>query len=421
MKEKIRKNRFQTGMYLILFILSFTVHLLLPSDVGDDVWFRTMGTQMSLGNFLSWRYEVWTSRLVIEAVMMVLLQLPHFVWGITDSLMVVLLVHSLIRLLNIAEDRKKLCILIGMFILYPLTYFRSAGWYATTLNYLWPMATGFYVLSVMYDAFCGKKPGWKTWIAVVVCLAYAINQEQMCALIFGFGVFGLLFDYLKEHRLNPVILICFLASVVGLLFLMLCPGNALRNMQEMQNWYPAYEAYGAADQAVLSVLSTFSCFFYHKVFLIHLFLMLLVYLARQKGNNRLALLSGIPLAGLSAGNIISFINSRSNHTFMPVVARFTQPLEGSVITADSIAYLIVILILFAVTVYVMYRLFPLPEFLLIGIVMCAAFCERFVMGFSPTVFASGDRTFLITYLLFLFLDTRLLFQILDGRKIVNNN
>lgn len=402
---KNKDSNFRWKLYAVLFVLLFAVHMVLPADVGDDAWFYNIGTQMKLADFIAMRYEVWTSRLLIEAVMMTLLQLPHIVWAVTDSLMAVLLIHCLIEL--IPDDKNSFTILIPicLFVIYPVYYFRSAGWYATTLNYLWPMATGFYVLRWMNTSFRneGKPNPWQ-FAAMMICLVFTVNQEQMCALIFGFGLFGLLFSYVKNHRINALILISFAISVLGLLFMMLCPGNAVRTAQEMATWYPAYENYGLAEKAVLSILSTFSSFSYHKVFVIHLFLGLIIFLAYKTGNRKLTALSVIPFGGFGMLNVMSLINSHTGHSFVPVLAQFTGPVEGSVITGASLIYLVLVLAVFAVLVYVMFCVFSLSDFLFTGITVCAALCERFVMGFSPTVFASGDRTFLLTYLLFLFLD-----------------
>ena len=60
------------------------------------------------------------------------------------------------------------------------------GWYATTLNYVWPLALGLYGLSYIIQIISNEKISIAQQISYVVASLYAINQEQMCALFVGF-------------------------------------------------------------------------------------------------------------------------------------------------------------------------------------------------------------------------------------------
>ena len=69
-----------------------------------------------------------------------------------------------------------------MFISF-LEHFGVAGWYATTLNYVWPLALGLYGLSYIIQIISNEKISIAQQISYVVASLYAINQEQNVCIV----------------------------------------------------------------------------------------------------------------------------------------------------------------------------------------------------------------------------------------------
>src|SRR5574344_222096 len=90
--KKIIKNKYFP--FLILFITMFIVCLTLKINWGDDVWFKEKAGE-DLLNYISSRYNTWTSRILIESVMLILLQLPKFIWCLLTSFMITLLSYCI--------------------------------------------------------------------------------------------------------------------------------------------------------------------------------------------------------------------------------------------------------------------------------------------------------------------------------------
>lgn len=93
--------------YLLFGIGLLLIHGFIVTGTNDDSWFATQLDDYNLIDFLTYRYQRWTSRLSIEAVLVILA--------------------------------------LSLFLL-PINQLCSAGWISTTINYLWVITIGIYTL-----------------------------------------------------------------------------------------------------------------------------------------------------------------------------------------------------------------------------------------------------------------------------------
>lgn len=100
-KELLNKK---SVYYVCLFILVFALHLFMKPGKADDSWFINNYTGNPL-SFAYMRYMQWSSRFLIEMVLVVIVSLPLILWKVLDTLMIVLLFYSGNKLLNV-KDRK---------------------------------------------------------------------------------------------------------------------------------------------------------------------------------------------------------------------------------------------------------------------------------------------------------------------------
>ena len=96
----------------------------------------------------------------------------------------------------------------GLVLLYPFADMASAGWIATTTNYLWPL-WGVLVIGMMLKQLrCGRKvPVWEAAAAFLAC-DYAGSQEQaavLLLLLLGMEVL----HYISEKRMKQPLLYVF--------------------------------------------------------------------------------------------------------------------------------------------------------------------------------------------------------------------
>ena len=148
-------------------------HLVIKISAGDDVvYFQTLMDGRSIWEILAHRYATWSSRMAIEFVLIPLVQVP-WLWKILDIIVFTLIPVLLYRLLflnpekyldmecNINKTAGKWLVCAFM-LLYPFSDMVSAGWIATTVNYLWPLLGLLYIALLLQklaqkDMYTGMK------------------------------------------------------------------------------------------------------------------------------------------------------------------------------------------------------------------------------------------------------------------------
>lgn len=131
----LRTNWKEYLTFLILFIFLLSIHFYMDYSV-DDLYFQAQLNSSTLSDFLSMRYNNWSSRLIIEPILIFLVKSNINIWRVTDSILYVLGVVLSLKLVNYKTNRNFNIIGCLIFGLYPILDMNSAGWVATTTNYL---------------------------------------------------------------------------------------------------------------------------------------------------------------------------------------------------------------------------------------------------------------------------------------------
>ena len=144
--------------------------------------------------FLSYRYATWSSRSLIEFDVGILVSVPAEIWRMVDSVIFVAIAVLLSKLL-VNDDEKSFfynclaCFFVGLFIISFSKILESAGWLATTTNYIWPICfilLHFYLLKeyVFKNAIEALKQEENTEIGTKFLISrnlywrYAIDQAS---------------------------------------------------------------------------------------------------------------------------------------------------------------------------------------------------------------------------------------------------
>ena len=394
MVEKIKNNRLLILFLFLVFSVFLLKHAMIDLNLGDDLVFRPFFTEMGLFEFVKLRYMTWSSRILIECVLVCLLQFSDIIWKILDSLVFVLAFYSIIKLLN-AQNKISICVItFFLMVTFPFDYFGSAGWGATTLNYSWPLAFGLYSLCKLKDFTLNKYDMNFLWI---LALIFAANQEQMCSILFGFSIISFIYMYFKKKKFNIRYFVYLVIVILSLISHIICPGNAVRLAQEITSWYPTFCDLSIFTKISLGVLSTFSSIFISKEWVVLAFLLALILVSYNNGNVYARLSS---LFSMISYVFLAYIYPALNAGEMPsVLMRYTTSKIDKPLDIWFIIYVLFIAIFIISITFAMYHSLPKHTFILSGVFICAAFASRFIMGVSPTIYASGTRTFVFMYYL----------------------
>lgn len=383
-------------IYITFFLLLMALHYNIGLRKYDDSWFYEM-SKLNIFDYLNSRFETWTSRLIIEGTMIIMMRLPIIIWKILDSLMFLIILYSIEIITDMRKSRYRdigLIFTIIIIMLIPFRMYGETGWCATTLNYLWPIAMGLYTLTSIKLIFRNEKITILKKITFVLSALYASNQEQMCAILFGFFIIYSYIYYVKNKQISFFMLTILVIIIIMLVFSISCPGNISRNGIETQSWYPEYENFNLISKLLLGIVSTISVNCMKFSFIIVILLTLLAFVTiRNNKKIGIKILSVMPLIIWSS----IFINKKIE-IFTSINMVFNIYLNPQPVL--NIQEMLIIslfgMIFIGLVMYLIY-LNNSNNWQFICLIILAGICSKVIMGYSPTIYASGLRTNLFFY------------------------
>ncbi|MGN0412023.1 MAG: DUF6056 family protein [Lachnospiraceae bacterium] len=430
MMKKEKDREWISLSYLILFLVIFFLHILAKEGQQDDSWFATALEGTNLGGFLLYRYKRWSSRVLIEGLLVLLTGCSFWVWRILDSLIMCLGIYSIVELCGLKKNSKSIALVFFLCLLLPLETMRSAGWVATTLNYLWPCSLGLYGMLPIKRFWEGKAFRPWEYVTFTAALLFSANMEQTAALLLGFYLlFSVAYIYrrkklqITEGMLLPgyaIVILCILSA--SIIFILTCPGNANRGLEETMTWFPQYADYGLGDKLAVGFLSTMSYYVagLHEQMILPVFAAVIMFALWDQKKKAGAAAAGVAfLAFTAAGPLIrntSLIQIWGKYriyyellenVYIPKhdLCRYTT---GFVVLEGVLFGLVIILLLWE-----LYRLYGKSgKMALCTVALAAGLASRLVVGFSSTIYASGYRTTLFFTVILLMISA----VMIDGMK-----
>lgn len=377
---------------IILLFLIFNMSIPLNGIGDDSILFSDPLLKDFNGNFLAFlgsRYSHWSSRVIIE--FFTLLSVQHnFFWRIINTLSLTAMSVIPVYLFNFKKKPALLMISTSLVLMIPISMFSETGWIATTTNYSWVLSAflGFLIIVLKRD----HTASLAAWLLSIILVAYAGNLEQMCVvLIIIIPIIACYFYGRRWWLLTPHYLI-----VLGNLALIyLCKGNKLRFTKEVSNRFPDFTSLTLFRKLEMGYSSSLKAVFFddHILFLV---LALVLFFALSRSSSVTTLFIGsVPLISFFMFNLFSGIFHTKIKIIDIVLGSFGKYgtnfklLHPATWIPDFVMFFIAVCILVAL----IYILKPEPIKLFSVLIMLSlAFITKLILGFSPTIWASGDRT-----------------------------
>jgi len=143
---------------LILGLAMGVLHAVVPI-FGDDITFANYSATSGLFEFIQHRYLTWSSRVFIEAILWLIAPLP-VVWRVLDVLLLVALYYCAVKIFLKKQDFVACASVAAVVVIYPFWHMSTAGYIATTTNYLWPVALAFVAGYGLKKALDGVRMRW---------------------------------------------------------------------------------------------------------------------------------------------------------------------------------------------------------------------------------------------------------------------
>lgn len=396
-RERILQPR--TLFYLAGFLAVVLYHFKFDLSYGDVVnsygkvlkrgseYFPKDGNVLeAIYNFTRFHYTRWSSRSVIEVVLIIVGALPTIWWHVLDIGMVALMGHCLEGLAPIKDEKIKYMGIFSFLMMYYIINMRSAGWIAVTINYSWVAAAALYMFLVVQRIRGGEKAVSKASYALALLAAlYAMNQEQMCGMsLLVLGIF--LAKDIWDKKFKKSILPFLMLNLAEFVWIITCPGNEGRAYTEIAAYYPIYGEYSFIHKVYEGVCSLLKALFdmWGMAIITSACILLLAYLIFQK--------KGPALFKIAAVVPLCYIVMKFAYT--KAMLALGRPLN--ILFVDyrlSVpAAALGCLVLACVLAACWYATRGMGEQLVFFGVLGSAAATKVVLGFSLAFLMSGERT-----------------------------
>lgn len=385
----MKKKKFILTIYYAFISFLFTLEsIIYINDAGDQTSFAYMAKKYGFFEFAIYRYKTWSSRLLIESTTMFMSN-HYLFFDLTMLISLVIFFYCFNGIFLNKEKYWKLQFVSPVIFLlsFPSLFFTGAGLIATVTNYLFPM-----ISFVIAWYFILQKKRLYTLVSLPF-LIFACMQEQFT--VYGFILFIYLFikSYLDNRRVDKNYLIATIVSFVGIVSGLLSPGSDNRVFYESKLWYPDFENLSFPIKIIKGYLETNRVLFVtSELNIVFLFLCLLIVATIVKKQYFSAFISGtiiytIIIHRFGISNLLTAVQR--------IIDDQNDRADTSYFSIKENLYLLVLytLILCVIGVIVFLIFKEWKDGLTAIVILAAGYAARMTVSLSPTIYASGVRTY----------------------------
>lgn len=396
-----KNNKTIIGLiFLVLACCVFLKHINL-TYISDDAWWIENFSNQSLKAIFIDRINN-TGRFIADVLANIFYRQPESIWKIANSLVFTGIAFCMYRLTKRTWfDAAIISILIYVF---PLNYLESAGYVASSTNYIYPALAVLVVCLFVKLSLSGKIPLWLQ-IIPTLSIIYATNQDQY-ALVLILGLI-LVVAYLK--RKTPVSVWVYLGlSAISYIVMFFTPGHIARmnNSVEMLVWFPEYADWTFADKALHGYTSTMANLLFGRLLVFDLLVILIMFLGLLNRRIWIKITGLIPAAIMF---VLRIIGSDSFLRYDRLTLDFLDLGQGY----SATGFVLSIIMLIGIVVTVVFSLDSSVRYIFLSVLSLAAI-SREMLGFSATLYASSYRTFIWMIFSFMICDYIIIRHLTDS-------
>ncbi|SCY39347.1 hypothetical protein SAMN02910371_02104 [Butyrivibrio sp. INlla14] len=411
--SKDKKHLIKACPYVFVFIVAFLLSCYINTEMDDLILKDAIN---KYGNVFEWaRFygNNWGGRILSQGILVLLLQLPDIFFQIINAFMWMLLIVYIVKIFDYKQLLKKDVALILFFfmmlILLPSSVLRwTVFWKSASVSYIWGTSTALVTMWPYVKLSFNDVPTVKDWVLAFVCCIYASNYEQIAVLLCAGMLLLLLYSAFSNKNKLPfksLVLgsVLLLFSIGFTAFFLAMPGNTARLTSEIIQWYPNFKMYSVFDKASTGINYALGESEKRIAFL-YLALAFIVLVVNLKRNSRLMKVLSAICFVFYLFNFIHRIGDSLNGTFYMLSRLFALAdfeaadfvITGKRAMAECVN-IVMICFLGSSLCVLEENKFDMTIF----IAFFGGLATMAMMGFSPTIYASGHRSMFICFLLML--------------------
>ena len=375
--------------------LLFTVILSgVPLIVDDEVRHAMLSGSSSLGDILDYALSFYTGATANDSRILIIIPAvffaagPKIIWAAFMGLDLYLLFISLKILFPCSNRLAGALSICACVMIYNFSILSSAGWITTMSAYFAPICLAL-VSFIPFKLLADKQPVKPYMYALFIpAIIYSANSEQILIPEFICAFFILL--YLKKrdgrYAIYPIIMMALCAASAAFTFM--TPANSER-MSEEAALFPEFMRFNILNKAELGLES--ACFLLTesgRPFYIVCCVLIAMMIFRKYKSVFIRIMSVLLVLSAAAGLLI-YIPSLPHYSPVPPCGLFFPPNYGFRVFAKYM------LLTGSVTVFFFGLFLALDngfDRIICTGLFAGGFLSRMIIGFVPSIYASGERT-----------------------------
>ena len=395
-----KKQKIAWLVIYALFVLGVVImHLFMPLDYGDDSVNIELTSGFSWYEWVSFRYNAWSSRYIQELIGYFVLKAPY-VWVVLDIIFVSSMPYLLTEITGAKGSERYLSFFL--LALYPVMHQSEAGWICTTMTYVWPVFFGLLAFFLFRKIMHSEKTKWYLLVFFYLSMLIASNHELLAVLmicVFIYETFVMFLKRTADRRKLLIILFAVILGVLNIAIIMMSPGIRARAAIEVR-FFEGYDTLSLIKRLYLGINRCVKIFVTTPNALFIIFSTLLAFLSIKRAEHLLTkIVCCLPAVFLFLIHIVSpgvFVTTDVYEVY------FSDPKTVFILLCGGF-----MLLSLSLAILVAFR-DELHKGMLNVIIFAVGFATTAAMGFSPTVYESGYRTSIFTYFSLMFVIISLL-------------
>ena len=401
----------EKAIILGFFAVTVIYQLLMREYAGDALnYYSHFLDGSSLKEVIAGRYAQWSSRVLIDIIITLLSHNMHMIlFGFLNVSFVILLYLSTLRLMHYRHIE----LTTLLFLTYPVVYMGTAGWMATFINYLWPLASAVFSLLALQSMYEKKKMAISTGTFFILAEIFACDFETLAvfyAVILVWFTIAMAVQKKFTGKRVAYTSVMYAVCTISIVIAAVCPGNKARVLSNTTTAMKYFPSLSFADKAASGINATFSTLTDRSMlYLIFSLMLFIMTLSRKEKPAWLLYVSGIPFTAGVVRTVLKPLISAC----LPEYSDFFDDMDNFRVDAmnfdrpASYLPLIFYMVIFAsiVILYLYSSDDVMTSFEYIA-VFTGGMLTRIAMGFSPTLYYSTERTFIFLDMTFIWLTVK---------------
>ncbi|MDN4847564.1 hypothetical protein QYC42_01075 [Ligilactobacillus salivarius] len=406
MVNKIKNNY----IYLFIGVLCSIIFSMIKFIGDDTVNTSSQFLKTSIMSTVIKGYHTWSSRIMINYIMYHVEKFCSeygvYIFGILTGILIFISLKTLDDIFNEKNTNIMKFIILGVVLIYPFNILSSAGWIATMTTYYWPLVFFYVAIKPVFYYLNNKKINKKLYFFATLGIIYSANNEQMMIGLFILYTTVIVYMVITKFKIHVYVYIQYFLVIISGIFIMTTPGNSVRKTLEIGTWMPSFVMMNNIDKFQLGYTSTITGLLtIPSVEVILLSILLIIIAFAERKNIFEKILASVPLLicsffGLPSNiwlklypNLDNINKSVTDGTFMYGLIDFSNYFDKNIFVEYIILGIFTLSLFTSIVIMISNRNYKV----LGGALFVGGMLSRILMGFSPTIWASGDRTYGFLY------------------------